>query len=99
MTPTRLPERSKPSLGQWPVNNDAPLKVSIPGKSGSSGTDRMPDAATTNRATIGSPAWVSTVHAAAASSKVIATTLVLKRISRRRSNLSATKLRYASISG
>ena len=99
MTPTRLPLRSTSSLGQRLVNSEVPAKVSIPAMSGSSGTERMPDAATTNGAANDSPASVFTVHVASSSSNVIATTLVLNRMSRRRSSRSATKLRYASISG
>ena len=50
MTPTRFPVRSKPSFGQRLVNNDVPAKPAIPGMSGSSGTDKIPEAATTNGA-------------------------------------------------
>jgi len=67
--------------------------------SGSNGTERIPDAATTNGVTICSLRSVSRCHCAASSSKVIATTPLSNRMSRRRSNRSATKLRYASISG
>ena len=93
MTPTRLPVRSTSCLGQRLVNSEVPANVSMPGMSGSSGADRMPAAATTNGAANGSPASVSTVHSPASSSKVIETTLVLNRMSRRRSSRSATKLR------
>ena len=93
MTPTRFPVRSKPSFGQRLVNSDVPAKPAIPGMSGSSGTDRMPEAATTNGAVKDSPASVRTSHVAVSSSKAIATTLVLNAISRRRSSRSATKFR------
>ena len=76
MTPTRFPARSTPSFGQRLVNNDVPAKEAIPGMSGSSGADKIPDAATTNGAVKVSPASVCTVQSAACSSKVIATTLV-----------------------
>ena len=59
----------------------------------------MPDAATTNGATKVSPSPVCSHHSAVSSSKVIAVTSVSKQMSRRRSSRSATKLRYASISG
>ena len=74
MTPTRFPVRSKPSFGQRLVNNDVPAKPAIPGMSGSSGTDRIPEAATTNGAVKVSPASVCKVQIAACSSNVIATT-------------------------
>ena len=77
MTPTRFPVRSKPSLGQRLVNNDVPAKPAIPGMSGSSGTDKIPEAATTNGAVNVSPASVCTDQTPAGSSNVIATTLVL----------------------
>jgi len=99
MTPTRLPRRSTSPRGHLLVNSDVPVKLSIPGMSGSSGADRMPAAATTNGATKFSPASVLTTQFAAASSNVIATTVAPKLMSRRRSSLSATKFRYASISG
>ena len=59
----------------------------------------MPEAATTKGATNVSPVPVCSVQVALSSSKVIAVTSVLKRMSRRRSSRSATKFRYASISG
>ncbi len=93
MTPTRFPVRSKPSFGQRLVNSDVPVKVLIPGMSGSSGTDRMPDAATTKGAVNDSPAAVRSTQAAASSSKAIATTLVPNAMSRRRSSRSATKFK------
>jgi hypothetical protein len=86
-------------LGQRLVYSEVPVKLAIPEMSGSSGADRIPEAATTNGATKDSPLSVRTTHAAASSSKVIATTLVLNAMSRRRSSRSATKFRYASISG
>ncbi|MGY4652399.1 hypothetical protein ACVWWN_006195 [Mycobacterium sp. URHB0021] len=79
----RLPDKPTFSFGQRLVYNEVPAKVSIPGMSGSSGTDRMPDAATTNRATNDPPPSVSTTHSAANASKVIATTLVSKVVSKR----------------
>lgn len=75
------------------------MKVSIAGIDGSNGTDRMPVVATTNGATNDSPVAVATSHSAVSSSNVIATTSVSKVMSRRRSRRSATKFRYASISG
>jgi hypothetical protein len=99
MTPTRVPVKSKPPAGHWLVYSEAPSNVAIPAMSGSSGTDRMPDAATTNGAANCSPVAVSISHSQASSSNVIATTDVSSRTSRRRSSRSATKLRYASISG
>ena len=59
----------------------------------------MPEAATTSGATKDCPAHVSINHSPASSSKVIATTSVLKDMSRRRSSRSVTKLRLASTSG
>jgi hypothetical protein len=93
MTPTRFPVKSKPSLGQRLVNSDVPAKVATPGMSGSSGAERMPEAAITNGATKDSPVSVCTSHTAASSSNTIATTLVSNWMSRRRSSRSATKLR------
>ncbi len=99
MTPTRLPARSNPALGQHAVNSDAPSKESMPGRSGSSGTERMPEAATTCEAVNRAPVSVSRCQHASSASKAMAVTRVSSRMSRRRSSLSATKFRYASISG
>ena len=93
MTPTRLPVRSNPARGQRLVNSDVPAKESMPAMPGSSGTDRMPEAATTNGATNRRPVSVSSVQTAASSSKVIASTVVPNVMSRRRSSRSATKFR------
>jgi hypothetical protein len=46
-----------------------------------------------------SPRSVAIVHSPEASSKVAERTLVLRRMSRRRARRSATKFRYARISG
>ena len=44
ITPTRMPVKSTPSCGQWPVWYVLPLKFSTPGTSGSLDWDRQPDA-------------------------------------------------------
>ena len=66
-TPTRFPDRSTTPSGHLPVCSEVPVKRSIPGIEGSSGTERIPVAATTNGAATVAPPSVRTVHSAASS--------------------------------
>ena len=93
ITPTRLPVKSTPSWGQRLVKYTSPWKRSAPAMSGTLGTDRQPVAMTYQRHVTSSPVSVVIVHSDAASSHAAASTRVEKRMSRRRSYLSATNCR------
>ena len=90
MTPTRLPARSSGSRGQSEVWKDGPRNASMPSIFGICGMDSGPTAVMSQRALARCPSSASTSHASAASSQLARTIRVSKRISRRRSNLSAT---------
>ena len=96
ITPTRCPVKSTPSWGQRPVWYVAPSNESRPGKSGRLADDRQPVAMTTNRAVqLVAARRCGRVHRSVASSNVADSTRVSNRMSRRRSNRSATWLRVA----
>ena len=66
--PTRLPVKSTPSCGHWPVWYQSPAKLSRPGNFGTFAVDRQPTAVIRNFATSVSPASVRTCQRLAASS-------------------------------
>ncbi len=68
ISPTRLPVKSTPSCGHWPVWYQSPVKVSSPGKAGTLAVDRQPTAVIRNRAVSVSPAAVTTRQRLPASS-------------------------------
>ena len=61
--PTRLPLKSTPSCGHWPVWYQSPLKSCRPGMFGTLAVDRQPTAVTRNFATNVSPCSVRTLPA------------------------------------
>ena len=96
MTATRLPFGSNPA-GHRAVCQDGPWKRSMPGMSGMFGRLRKPTAVITAcERSVRRPSGPSTVmsHIEAASSHSSARTSVLKVMSPRTSNVSATQLKY-----
>ena len=92
MIATRLLEKSTGSCGHSPVCSTSPSKRSSPSKCGRLAAERQPTAMMQNRAEQHWSASVSTFQRFSASSKASAVTLVSKRMSRLRSNRSATWL-------
>ena len=90
ITATRLPVKSTPSCGQRVVEYTSPRKRSTPSMSGIFGSDRQPVAITKKRQRISSPRSVRIRQREASSSQAAFSTRVEKRMSRRRSCLSAT---------
>ena len=90
MIPMRLSVKSTPAAGQCPVWYISPAKASRPGMSGMFAVDNAPVAMTQNRAVTSSPLSVRTVHDICRSSSTAEMTRVWQRMSRRRSNRSAT---------